>query len=81
MILLEEVVKSAEVYDIITFLNRFWFQIVEFVVIAALMVVAIILGAKLRKLTDAHKAKKEAAEASENVAAAAGTTEATPEEK
>ncbi len=44
----------------------FIFHLIEFAVILALMILAIFLGAKLRKATDALKAKKEAAKDAAN---------------
>ena len=43
-----------------TLLGNFTFHVIELVVIAALMVLAIVLGAKLRKATDQLKEKKKA---------------------
>ena len=46
--------------DVIFLLNDIWFEVLRFVVIAALIVLAVFLGYNLRKLTDKIKASKEA---------------------
>lgn len=46
--------------DVIFLLNDIWFEVLRFVVIAALIVLAVFLGYNLRKLTDKIKASQEA---------------------
>ena len=46
--------------DVIPLLNDIWFEVLRFVIIAALIVLAVFLGYNLRKLTDKIKASKEA---------------------
>ena len=46
--------------DVVFLLNDIWFEVLRFVVIAALIVLAVFLGYNLRKLTDKIKASKEA---------------------
>ena len=46
--------------DVIFLLNDIWFEVLRFVVIAALIVLAVFLGYNLRKLTDKIKAFIEA---------------------
>ena len=47
----------ADVYDL---LNNLFVQVLKFVFIAALIVLAVFLGAKLRKYVDKKKSAKEA---------------------
>lgn len=52
------------------------FEIVRFIIFAALIVLAVFIGSRLRKVYDKSKAKKEAAEASVTMEAAdSGKTE------
>ena len=46
--------------DVVVLLNDIWFEVLRFVAIAALIVLAVFLGYNLRKLTDKIKASKEA---------------------
>ena len=46
--------------DVVFLLNDIWFEVLRFVVIAALSVLAVFLGYNLRKLTDKIKASQEA---------------------
>lgn len=46
--------------DVVFLLNDIWFEVLRFVVIAALIVLAVFLGYNLRKLTDKIKASQEA---------------------
>ena len=46
--------------DVVFLLNDIWFEVLRFVVIAALTVLAVFLGYNLRKLTDKIKASQEA---------------------
>lgn len=45
--------------DVVTLLNDIFFEALRFIVILALIVLAIFLGAKLRKFVDSKKAAKE----------------------
>ena len=46
--------------DVVFLLNDIWFEVLRFVVIAVLIVLAVFLGYNLRKLTDKIKASQEA---------------------
>lgn len=45
--------------DVYVLLNDIFFEVVRFLAIAALIVLAVFLGSRLRKLTDKIKASKE----------------------
>ncbi len=63
-----------------TLLNDIWFEALRFIIILALVILAIVLGAKLRKLHDRKKAAKELLEAADT-ASNTTVTEATKTEE